>query len=273
MKASTLKNSIGWWRLLIFLTAMYPLGAFAQPAVICDPGLTKASVKTAAISFETEARTELVQILETLLKTPTPDSTLSTRMAELVKQTRRQHLYTLDAPESLLSLIKVPERPDQQQSFDPQHFKRYGQEDRPIFAYKLAGTPGAAGGVYIYTPGESCGELDFGHFLGPPHRHIGADHISIVTRGQGLFYIEVPTTNGTKLLPIPVHRGSTVFIPSNSIHTFYAGNSGPFDVASFTTSLIPTDSPAFQQMISETELKPLLPPVRPPRLSTSTDAR
>ena len=107
--------------------------------------------------------------------------------------------------------------------------------------------------MLIYTKGESAAPLEFEKFLGPPHAHPGVTHISVVTRGEGLFYIQ----SGAKLLSFPVKRGSLVVIPADTIHTFYGGLGKRFDVASFTSELIATDSPRFQVLAAPATLQRL----------------
>lgn len=245
------------WRPLYILALLVLLGA-AAPAFAtesCAGGYAHFQAPLTAAEKQLLARfpAMMKQLLDGDLHDPAALRAQMLATAALA----RKGTVPVQVPEELMSKIKPPARPDPTKPLDSSHFARYGQEKNPIFAYKIFGKEGTPGGVYIYTPGESVGPTEFARFLGPPHRHKGEAHISLVTQGEGIFYIQI----GEKLVGVPVKRGTAVLIPPDAVHTFYAGNNGPFDVASFTTSFLPTNSPAFQEMVSPAELEKLLPAV------------
>lgn len=165
--------------------------------------------------------------------------------------------YKIKLAESLLANFPIPPRPRNGEPLDESRYKRYGQEDRQIIASRLAGELGKPGAMAIYTEGESVRPTDWARFLGPPHVHEGVGHISVVTQGTGIFYIAAKTPIGERMLSIPVTRGDLVFILMDTIHTFWSGRTGAFDVASFSAKLIRTDSPEFQRLATTQEIHKL----------------
>jgi hypothetical protein len=123
---------------------------------------------------------------------------------------------------------------------------KYGNAATAIPARPISGVWGSPGGALLTAPqGEKAQAHEFSHFISPPHLHRGIAHISVVTQGDGFFFTEARTPEGEKLLKIPVHPGAVILIPSDTYHTFYAGRNQTFQVMSFTTRLLPTDSPEF----------------------------
>lgn len=185
-------------------------------------------------------------------------SVTAAEMNNTIRQTIAAGQYKIKLAGSLLATFPIPPRPRKGEPLDESRYKRYGQEDRQIIASRLTGEIGKTGAMIIYTEGDSAGPTDWTRFVGPPHMHEGVGHISVVTQGTGIFYIAAKTTLlGERMLSIPVTRGDLVFIPMNTIHTFWCGCTGAFDVASFSSKLIRTDSPEFQCLATPQEIERL----------------
>lgn len=165
------------------------------------------------------------------------------------KEYERTGNVAVKLSDDFLEEIRVPKRPANGMPLEGSDMKRYGQEANPIFAYRMVGSPGRPGAVYIYTPGESVGPREFDRFLGPPHIHEEVPHLSVVTQGEGIFYLVRDVEGQRTLVTIPMKRGDAILIPAFAEHTFWAGSTGNFDVASFTAVMVPTNAPEFQKMV------------------------
>jgi len=172
-------------------------------------------------------------------------------MANLYTEHGIAVLHLLEDQMSMIPKIQGP----QESSPDTVYWKRYGSSDKPIFSYPIAGQIGTQGAVLISTyQKETCDISQFESYMGPPHHHDGVTHITAVTQGMGFFLIAGKIDNEQYLVKVQVKRGDIVFIPENVIHTFFTSSSA-FQVVSFTTRLIPTDSSEFLVLTSQDELK------------------
>ena len=153
-------------------------------------------------------------------------------------------------------LSKIPKIKELQEYLpNTEYSRRYGSENKAIFSYPLAGNLGTQGAVIISAyQGETCDITEFDSYLGPPHHHNGVVHITAVTKGSGFFIIAGEIEHEKYLVKILVRRGDIVLIPSNVIHTFFT-STNTFQVVSFTSQLIPTDSPDFLVLTPDAELK------------------
>lgn len=112
----------------------------------------------------------------------------------------------------------------------------------------LYGVRGEPGCVLVIAPFDAAFDGDFRDLNVPMHIH-NTDHIAVVMNGQGVFYAQRDLEDGPVVVHAEVEKGSVMFYPAGTPHTFAVGRHG-ISVASFQCDFESPHSPEFSRPVA-----------------------